>query len=193
MGEQSCLLDVHFIAQLRTLLSCFVWCSGGPFNVLVGCLQKKLAPAFLVNLLARTSISLAGIEESAYETILECWLSDGVACHHSNLIYMTRNVRPVMWLFSPFDSRPLGKELPHLLATCSCRRDSDSPMQGQPSDRKVWLVSHNAVDGMLLRDVVVKAKCSVCRQMWTLPTEHLAGNVYCHAGLYAAIVPFFAT
>lgn len=98
-----------------------------------------------------------------------------------------------MWLFSPFDSHPLGKELPHLLTVCSCQRNSDLAGQCQKADRKVWIVSHDAQDGMLLRDVVVKAKCSVCRQMWMLPTEHFAGNVYCHAGRYAAIVPIFAT
>jgi hypothetical protein len=165
--------------------------SGGAFDALVGCLNKKLAPAFLVNLVARITTTLAGNEEYASETIRDCWLSDGVACTHTDIIYMTRGKRPLMWLFSPFASRPLGKELPHLLRICSCQRN-DQRDERSARGRKFWVVSHNASDGMALQDIVVKASCSLCKQMWVLPTEHLAGNIYRHAGLYAAIVPYFA-
>ncbi|KAG9103187.1 hypothetical protein FRC06_011844 [Ceratobasidium sp. 370] len=82
---------------------------GGAFNVLVGCLNKKLTPAFMINLVTGLTTSLVGTDESPGEEMLNCWLNDGMACSHTDLIYMAKGLPPSMWLFSPFKSRPLGE------------------------------------------------------------------------------------
>ncbi|KAG8682026.1 hypothetical protein FRC09_017068, partial [Ceratobasidium sp. 395] len=89
---------------------------------------------------------------------------------------MARLERPSMWLFSPFESRPLGKELPHLLTVCSCRPDSrvGAGLNARRS-RKVWIVDHLAKPDMQLRDVKIKVRCSACNQRWVLETDNLEG------------------
>ncbi|KAG8736225.1 hypothetical protein FRC10_009556, partial [Ceratobasidium sp. 414] len=117
--------------------------SGGIFNALVGCLNKKLAPAFVVNLVVRVTTSVVGTDESPGEEMFNCWLSDGLACNHTDLVYLAKGLPSFMWLFSPFNSRPLGKELPNLLGVCSCQRDSVPGGDDQPTRRKIWIVSHD--------------------------------------------------
>ena len=157
----------------------------------IGSLNDKLSPAFLVPLLGKLTTRQAHEKLSA-EEVVQCWLSDDIAVSHTDLIYLERLSPPVMWLFSPFDSRPLGKELPHVLSACKCKRGLQGSDSRQ-SDRKVWKVSHNATDGKRLDEVEIKVSCSLCGQMWKLPSEHLKGKVYNYAGLYSSIVPFFAT
>ncbi|KAF8595563.1 hypothetical protein BDV93DRAFT_514897 [Ceratobasidium sp. AG-I] len=165
----------------------------GVFDTLTGCLNLKLAPGFMLSLVARMSIALMAESQWEVNHMFTCWLSDGIACNHSDLIVMVKNQPPVMWLFSPFDSRPLGKELPGLLSVCSCPQ-LDTWVNGQErrKRRKVWLVKHDAADGKLLKDVEVRAMCSVCLQTWVLPTDHLQGELRKACGLYAAVVPYFA-
>ncbi|KAG8714818.1 hypothetical protein FRC08_011407 [Ceratobasidium sp. 394] len=168
---------------------------GGVFNTLVGCLNQKLAPAYLVNFIAKASMSQVGVDEPTGEEILECWLSDGLVCNHTDLIFMAKGLPPCMWIFAPFDSRPLGKELPNLLGACSCQREGAPGGDDRPRRRKVWIVSHDgsARHGKPLRDVQVKARCSRCSQAWVMPVESLNGHLHVHGGLYAAVVPYFAS
>ncbi|KAG8716467.1 hypothetical protein FRC08_009474 [Ceratobasidium sp. 394] len=168
-------------------------CRHGPLDTLIGCLNPKLAPAFMINMVARITTGVAGFGESGRYIILDSWLSDGVACNHSDLIYMAARERPLVWLFSPFNSRPLGKELPHLLSVCSCQSSRGPDSEQTPRRaRKVWIVSHKESADRKLRNVQLKARCSVCNQAWILPTEHMDGCLYTHGGLYAALVPYFA-
>lgn len=161
-------------------------------DMVMGCLNEKLAPAFIVCFLGKlTTVTADNILSP--EDAVECWLSDDIAVSHTDLICLQQSLPPVIWLFSPFGSRPLGKELPHLLNVCKCKREHQEGSQQQQKDRKVWKVSHNAAHGVPLNQVEVKVTCSLCRQMWVLPSEHLTGQVYTHAGLYSAIIPFFAT
>lgn len=153
----------------------------------------KLAPGLLLNMVARMTVALMGESPWAVDRMFECWLSDGIAVNHSDLIVLVRDTPPVMWLFSPFDSRPLGKELPGLLNACSCPERKildDGVTEGKK--RKVWVVKHDAHDKKMLRDVKVSISCSVCKQKWPLPSEHLAGQLRKVNGLYAAVVPYFA-
>ncbi|KDN43800.1 hypothetical protein RSAG8_05793, partial [Rhizoctonia solani AG-8 WAC10335] len=144
-------------------------------HTVIGCLNEKLTPAFLVCFLGKLTTSMADDVVSAGE-VVECWLSDDIAVSHTDLIYLEKLSPPLMWLFSPFDSRPLGKELPHLLSVCKCKREQQEGGHQQQKDRKVWRVSHNAAHGVPLNEVQVKVSCSLCRQMWVLPSEHLTGN-----------------
>ncbi|KAG8719760.1 hypothetical protein FRC09_010665 [Ceratobasidium sp. 395] len=163
------------------------------FDTLLGCLNLKLAPAFMVNFVARATTMTARKGQLQRFDFLNCWLSDGVACPHTDLLYMAPFQLPSMWLFSPFDSRPLGKELPHLLTVCACRPDSrQAADQTVRSARKVWIVDHHAKPDMQLRDVTVKARCSLCKKQWVLENGELDGVLYKSCGLWAAIVPYFS-
>lgn len=127
-----------------------------------------------------------------YENMLESWLTDG-ACNHSDLIYFPKQGTVEMWCFSPFQTRPLGKELPSLLQTCTCpnpRPPKDT--KSAEGSRRIWRVVHNGKDRSALKDVEVLALCSACGQTWKLPTEHLDGQLRKLGGLFAAVVPYFA-
>ncbi|KAG8752788.1 hypothetical protein FRC11_008027, partial [Ceratobasidium sp. 423] len=128
-------------------------------DAIVGCMNKKLTPAFLIPLIGKLTMSIAG-EEPCSQDILDCWLSDGVVCNHTDLIYLERGIPATLWLFSPFGSRPLGKELPHLLVSCTCKRGRTLEGGNSQQNRKIWKVSHDAKHGRLLKDITVKATCS---------------------------------
>ncbi|KDN33546.1 hypothetical protein RSAG8_13360, partial [Rhizoctonia solani AG-8 WAC10335] len=83
-------------------------------DTVMGCLNEKLTPAFLVCFLGKLTTNMAD-DIISPEDAVECWLSDDIAVSHTDLIYLQKMSPPMMWLFSPFNSRPLGKELPHLL------------------------------------------------------------------------------
>ncbi|CAE6475595.1 unnamed protein product [Rhizoctonia solani] len=166
----------------------------GHLDAMIWCLDKDISTSFFATFLANLSTNRAGDSKEMGTVILNSWLGDDIVCHHSNMLYMERDTRPMMWCYSPFQSRPLGKPLPDLSRVCSCpgldidRSDSDSEEQG----RKFWHVSHNAKHGMLLKDIVAKAECSICGRYWPLPTESLTGSMHCYNGRYAAIIPYWA-
>jgi hypothetical protein len=146
----------------------------------------------MLNLVSRSSIETAGYTEWTASALFKLWLNESQACTHTGLICMEREKPPVMWLFSPFQTRPLGKELPSLLMTCTCPLLRTGPEGGETLGRKVWAVTHNGRDGMLLRNVKVTAACSICRQGWELDSRNLDGHLRRSGGLYAAVVPYFA-
>lgn len=166
-----------------------------PFDVLVGCFNSKLAPAYMINLVSRCTIETAGYDEWTTAALLDMWLTDELASTHSDLICMARGQVPEMWLFSPFQTRPLGKELPSLLTACSCPLLSRNQQDGAPlrRSRKIWTVTHDGQHGKLVRETTVKVACSVCKQGWILPSQHLLGRLHMAGGLYAVVAPYFAT
>jgi hypothetical protein len=161
---------------------------------MVGCLSTKLATAYMVNLVAKSTVETAGYDAWTAAGLLELWLSDSMSCTHTGLICLEKEVEPIMWLFSPFQTRPLGKELPSLLTTCTCPllRTQQGEQQELRRSRKVWTVTHTGRDGMPLREVRVTASCSICKQGWRLGAEGLAGQLVRSRGLYAAVVPYFS-
>jgi hypothetical protein len=162
-------------------------------DLLLSFFNIKLAPAFVAGMIARITTCLAGREARwTRPIIVNTWLTDGVACGHSDVLYMARYTPPHMWLFSPFDSRPLGRELPHLLTVCKCKAKEGLPEDINPRrTRKVWIISHNGTTGTALSELELNARCSLCNQKWKLPTDHLKGFLYQYGGLYAAVVPYF--
>jgi hypothetical protein len=167
--------------------------SDGTLDTLIGCLNKKFSPAFMVNVFAKWSKLLVDESDEACKTMLHTWMRDTIACSHSDLLCLARGRRPEMWLYAPFQSRPLGKPLPSLLSVCPCSPPVDT--QGLVAigirRRKIWKVEHEGVPGAKLRDVKVKAICQACRQAWPLPYESLAGILIRINGVYGAIVPYF--
>jgi hypothetical protein len=164
------------------------------FETIVGCFNEKLSPAYMLTMVSKASVQLIGYEGWSITKLLDLWLRDDLAVTHSDLICFSKDAGPVTWLFSPFQSRPLGKELPNILMTCTCPTLDKSNSSHMPSEhvRKVWKVTHNAKPGKLLREIEVKASCSVCKQLWKLPTETLHSELRHVSGLYAAIVPYFS-
>jgi hypothetical protein len=157
-------------------------------------MNTKLCVGYVVNLVARLSTKLVDPDPHAAETIFRTWLTDSVAASHTDLVCLARGSEPVLWIFAPFQSRPLGKPLPSIITTCSC----PGVPQGErlhlrrQNSRKAWEVDHNGADGMLLRDVVLKATCTLCRQVWPLPSEHMAGTLRKYGGMFSAVVPYMA-
>ncbi|CAE6434934.1 unnamed protein product [Rhizoctonia solani] len=127
----------------------------GVLDSLLSFFNIKLAPAFVAGMIARMTTGLArrGVTW-ARSTHINTWLTDSVACGHSDILYMDRFNPPHMWLFSPFDSRPLGKELPHLMEMCKCTQQKEpSEDERRRRTRKVWMVSHNGKTGTALREI----------------------------------------
>ncbi|KAG8721218.1 hypothetical protein FRC08_014951 [Ceratobasidium sp. 394] len=130
--------------------------------------------------------------------LMDTWLRDSFACTHSDLIRFAAGHEPALFCFSPFQSRPLGKELPNLLTTCPCQKPR-SPSPGKHS-RKFWKVTHEDLgkksrgrDGEppLLKNIVIKAACSYCGEWWKMQQSDLPGTLHRYGGLYGAKVPYF--
>jgi hypothetical protein len=157
-------------------------------------MNSKLSVAYVVNLLARLTTQMVDPDPCASETMFQMWLTDSVAASHTDILCLARGSAPMLWLYAPFQSRPLGKPLPNIMTTCSCPNlpGGEAKSLRRLNSRKAWEVDHNGADGVALRDVVVKATCTVCRQAWPLPSEHLAGTLRKHSGTFAAVVPYFA-
>ncbi|QRV74571.1 Hydrocephalus-inducing protein [Ceratobasidium sp. AG-Ba] len=162
------------------------------FDYMLGCYNTRLAPAFVVNLAAKLSTTVMDSLLHGGVEAFRAWVTDSLAFSHSDLIFLAPNIKPELWFYAPMQSRPLGKPLPDLLAVCSC---PNGPLEGRSvrrGSRKVWDVRYEgAVDRAKLRDVRVNARCSVCRQQWPLPSEHLSGVLRQYMSSYVAVVPYF--
>lgn len=148
-------------------------------------MNKRLLIAYLVNLVANSAVELLGYHTWTSRMVLDNWLRDSLACTHTDLIFFTRKAEPTRFCFSPFQTRPLGKDLPSLFASCDCGA------VGSGRGRKIWDVRHDGHHGKKLKDVLVTVRCSFCGRRWTLQEPQLPGILVKIGGLYAAEVPYF--
>ncbi|KAG8734299.1 hypothetical protein FRC10_011774 [Ceratobasidium sp. 414] len=174
------------------------WIDGsGMLRCLVGFTNKRLLPCYLVNVITQVSIVLLGFTEWNDTYLMDTWLRDTFACTHSDVIRFATRQEPTLFCFSPFQTRPLGKELPNLLRTCPCKK----PASADPGkrSRKIWKVTHDDVGKKsgkngkptLLKDVVIKATCSYCNAWWKMRQSDLPGTLHRCGGLYCAKIPYF--
>ncbi|QRW22534.1 Hydrocephalus-inducing protein [Rhizoctonia solani] len=155
-------------------------------RTLVACLNKKLSPVYMFNWLNKATKALAEEPDEVQRTLRLSWLRDSIAPSHSDLLFMSNGHAAEMWLYAPFQSRPLGRPLPSLLSVCPCSSKGKNQRR-----KKIWKVDHNGKSGRQLCDVEVKAICRACRQKWPLPQEDMKGILVKVNGVYAAIVPYF--
>ncbi|KAG8715073.1 hypothetical protein FRC08_011025 [Ceratobasidium sp. 394] len=180
-----------FVAGMRQWMD-----SDAGFDSLLASMNLRLSPAYLVNLVAKITTGLVEQAPWAAETMFRMWLADSIAPSHSDMLLLARKREPELWLYAPFQSRPLGKPLPNVLAVCSCPGLSgggtENKVLRRAGGRKVWDVRQtNGKDGTPLRDVRVQAACLVCRQSWPLPSEHMDGVLRKYFGTFGAVVPYF--
>ncbi|KAG8736717.1 hypothetical protein FRC10_009026 [Ceratobasidium sp. 414] len=168
--------------------------NNGPFDTLLAAMNIKLCAVYMLNLLARLSTRMVDPDPNATETMFQTWLTDSLAPSHTDILCLARGSAPTLWLYAPFQSRPLGKPLPSIMSMCTCPGvpAGEHKRLRRLNSRKAWEVDHNGADGAALRNVVVKATCTVCRQVWRLPSEHMAGTLRKYSGTFAAMVPYFA-
>ncbi|KAG9099553.1 hypothetical protein FRC06_005156 [Ceratobasidium sp. 370] len=168
--------------------------SEGLLDTLLMTMNIKLCLVYMLNLLARLSTRMVDADPHAAETMFQTWLSDSLAPSHTDILCLSRRSEPMLWQYAPFQSRPLGKPLPSIMSMCTCPGVpvGEYRQLRRLGSRKAWEVDHNGRDGSALRDVAVKATCTLCRQMWPLPSEHMAGTLRKHLGIYATVVPYFA-
>ncbi|GAB1516961.1 hypothetical protein RhiTH_000004 [Rhizoctonia solani] len=156
-------------------------------RTLVACLNKKLLPVYMFNWLNKATKALAEEPNTVQKTLRLSWLRDSIAPSHSDLLFMSNGHAAEMWLYAPFQSRPLGRPLPSLLSVCPCSSEGKNQRR-----KKIWKVDHNGKSGKQLCNVEVKAICRACRQKWPLPQEDMKGILVKVNGVYAAIVPYFS-
>lgn len=144
----------------------------------------------MVNLIAQSSITLLGYDSWNDLSVLDMWLRDSLASTHTDLIFFIRDNPPRLFRFSPFQSRPLSKELPSLLSICKCTGSGDATSHKQRK-QKIWKVTHTGKHKSLLKNVVVTASCSACQQTWYLKKPDLPGILRKVGGLFAADIPYF--
>jgi hypothetical protein len=168
--------------------------SKAPFDSLLGAMNPKLSMAFMGNLMAHLSTQMVDPDPCATETMFQIWWSDSVAASHSNILCIACGNEPMLWIYAPFQSQPLGKPLPSIMSMCSCPGlpvGELKPLRRAKS-HKEWEVDHNGADGVALCNVVVKATCTLCQQVWLLPSEHLARMLRKYSRNFAALMPYFA-
>lgn len=156
-------------------------------DCIVGTMNKRLLPSYLVNLISQSAVTLLGFHNWTRQIFLDSWLRDSLASTHTDLIYFARQEEPSYFCFSPFQYRPLGKDLPNLLSTCKCLAG------GYPGGKKqkIWKVTHDGRDLSQLKDVTIQISCSFCRKRWSLREPGLPGVLHKCGGLYGAEIPYF--
>lgn len=152
------------------------------FHSVVGTLNRRLSPAYMVDLLCQVAVDLLGYSTWKWELLIDLWLRNTLANGHTDLIYFERHNRPRAFLFSPFQTRPLGIPLPPILNACPCRPGSEE------KKRKVWKVQHTGVARKEIGKVVIRVECSVCEKVWHLQKPRLNGLLWTCGGLYASIL-----
>jgi hypothetical protein len=184
-NEGVCVLHVY-----DHLISLFILFSQNIIHHVVGAMNKRFSPAYMANMIAQSVTSLLGFGSWSAAGLLDTWLRDSLACTHTDLIYFSKGEIPRMFCFSPFQTRPLGKELPSLLTSCDCKGAPAG--DGPPSSRqKIWKVTHTGKHKSSLENILVKASCSICRRQYKLQAPYLKGTLHKYGGLYAAEVPYF--
>ncbi|EUC54501.1 hypothetical protein RSOL_052980, partial [Rhizoctonia solani AG-3 Rhs1AP] len=169
--------------------------SSGALDSITGCLNQRLSPGFMVNVMCKMSTRLVEESEWMWEIMYEVWLTDSIARTHSDLLCIAPGRPAEMWLYAPFQSRPLGKPLPDLLQVCNCPKlvggSADTPTGLAP--RKQWKVTHQGKGGQPIREISVKATCSRCKQFWKLPSAGMVGDLKNMGGQYGVRVPYFVS
>lgn len=150
-------------------------------------MNKRLVPAYLVGLISKSAVELLGFGEWTTRMVLDNWLRDSPASTHTDLIFFGRQQEPMLFCFSPFQTRPLGKNLPSLLNTCDCKESG----RRKESRQKIWRVTHTGHLDRRLDEVEVTVRCSLCGREWKLRERGLPGVLVKIGGLYAAEVPYF--
>ncbi|CAE6494119.1 unnamed protein product [Rhizoctonia solani] len=133
-----------------------VWIDGpGTLDSIVGCLNRRMSPGFMVNMISKLSTHLLEQDEWAWEVMFETWLTDSIARTHSDLLCLAPGRSAEMWLYAPFQSRPLGKPLPDLLQVCNCPKlvGDSSNISAGAIPRKQWKVTHEGKAGRSIRDL----------------------------------------
>ncbi|EUC59167.1 hypothetical protein RSOL_299290, partial [Rhizoctonia solani AG-3 Rhs1AP] len=90
--------------------------SPSQLDSIVGCLNRRMSPGYIVNLISKLSTRLVEQDDWAREVMFETWLTDSIARTHSDLLHLAPGRSAEMWLYAPFQSRPLGKPLPGFTA-----------------------------------------------------------------------------
>lgn len=126
---------------------------------------------------------------------VERWMLDEMASAHTDLVLLSPSRLPDMYLFAPFKSRPLGRDLPSIFHTCSC------PSIKKPASSttyKEWIVKHKilkpnkeAPPSDNLSRVKIWILCSRCQQKWDLDTSDVPGKLFAVGGLNYVQLPYF--
>lgn len=163
-----------------------------PFQHLVGFLNTRLAPSLLTSMLPWVVVESLGRDESFASALVEHWMCDEMASTHTDVILLSPGTLPELYLFAPFQSRPLGRPLPSIVHTCLC----PSIKKPAPSDTsKKWIVKHNIRKSAETSDgtscVDIRVRCSRCQAQWDLDTKDFPGKLIGVGGLYYARLPYF--
>ncbi|CAE6361975.1 unnamed protein product [Rhizoctonia solani] len=156
------------------------------FDSIVGMLNERLNPCYLASFVAKVSTQLLGYDHWDQQSVMDVWLRDTLACTHTDLVYFGKEEKAQIFLFSPMQSRPLGRELPSIHMTCKCVPGNDNR-----SRRKTWIVKHRSFQGMDLNHIDINIRCSQCRSSYDLRASDHQGTLVKIGGLYAALVPYF--
>lgn len=171
---------------------------------MVGFLNTRLTPGILSSMLSWVVVESLGFGSNFRTSLVECWMRDEMASSHSNIILMSRNALPTLYCFAPFQTRPLGRDLPSILHTCDCKNVEESNLTVE----KRWKVRHtisklksqpgidSANPGSTFGRVEcnrynVTIACTRCRNRWALTSEHLPGVLCNVAGLHYVEMPYF--
>lgn len=166
---------------------------GATFENVVGFLNDRLAPALVICTVAGFIADSLGLNEDFRKAVLESWMRDEMAPTHTDLVLFSSNPseRCEVFMFSPLQTRPLGRQLPSVLEICSCKPDASQ--KGARAKRN-WRVIHNLGNrkSKMLKDIRnLQVMCESCKKIWTLETEHMPGTLEELGGLYFVCVPYF--
>lgn len=151
---------------------------------LIGCFSVvKFQPNSWAGFISALVTSRTKAKIPAFQSLMRTWLGSQSLQLSGNLAWFSRQHYPVLIASSPWDSRPLGRPLPDINITCSCRTLGDTSIHRQ------WKAYHTAKAGMLASAVDLRIECAACRRCWQLPTSTSLGRIHEYAGFFAVEIP----
>ncbi|KAG8712535.1 hypothetical protein FRC08_014450 [Ceratobasidium sp. 394] len=172
------------------------------FEHVVGFLNTKLTPSLLGSMLSWVVVDSLGLCSDFPTVVVQQWMRDEMASTHSDIIILSARSEPMVYRFAPFQSRPLGRDLPSILHACPC----PPVFRGGKVVQKTWSVKHTIAwqsdpqdrrkgsgtfDSVELNRVQVTIACSRCDQAWLLDNKSMPGRLFTVGGLHCVQCPYF--
>jgi hypothetical protein len=136
------------------------------------CLNRQLTPSLFGTFLSWVVVEHLGLDLNFESVLVNYWMHNELASAHTDSVLISHRSSPTIFLFAPFQSRPLGKQLLSILHSCDCPsiKETDNLVQKKyyiGQEHKLWRKNYDD-PGIPLARFDLTLSCTWCGQKWEL-------------------------